>query len=187
MSAADWARVNHRQLDDQHPWPGLDAYDEGARDYFHGRKQEADELLRRVLDSPLTVLFGRSGLGKTSLLRAGLFPRLRERHALPVYVRFSTEKGAPPLVDQVRDALGRTIADVSCARTGPLPASELRVRPSLRAGRWPGPGRWSRPSLVQPSSPGLWALWGRHQREAELFNSLRGSTGPQAFVGPRNH
>ena len=36
-------------------------------------------LLDHVLDAPVTVLYGRSGLGKTSLLRAGLFPLLRER------------------------------------------------------------------------------------------------------------
>jgi hypothetical protein len=49
-----------------------------------------------------------------------------------------------------------------------------------------GPGRRfvGGPALrkVQPSSPGLWALWGRRQREAELFGSLRGSTSPQAFA-----
>jgi hypothetical protein len=44
-----------------------------------------------------------------------------------------------------------------------------------------------RSAYVQPSPPGLWALWGRRQREAELFGSTRGSTSPQAFPGPRNH
>ena len=55
-----------------------------------------------VLDAPVTVLFGRSGLGKTSLLRAGLFPLLRDPsphlsltriHYLPVYVRLDLEAG----------------------------------------------------------------------------------------------
>jgi hypothetical protein len=68
-------------------------------------------LLRRVVDAPVTVLFGKSGLGKTSLLRAGLFPRLREQHFLPVHVRLDVRPSAPRLVDQLRDALGRTIAE----------------------------------------------------------------------------
>ena len=35
------------------------------------------ELLRLIKREPLTVLFGQSGLGKSSLLQAGVFPRLR--------------------------------------------------------------------------------------------------------------
>ena len=56
-------------LNADNPWPGLDPFDEGDRKYFHGREDEISELLRLVRREPLTVLFGRSGLGKTSLLR----------------------------------------------------------------------------------------------------------------------
>jgi WD40 repeat protein len=99
------------QLDPDNPWPGLDSFEEDARDYFHGRNVEADDLLRRVVGAPLTVLFGKSGLGKTSLLKAGLFPRLRAQQFLPVHVRLDIRPGAPALVDQIRDALRKAIAD----------------------------------------------------------------------------
>ena len=98
------------QLDRENPWPGLESCEESARDYFHGRETEAEDLLRRVADAPLTVLFGKSGLGKTSLLRAGLFPRLREKHFLPVHVRLDIRPEAPGLIDQLRDALLAEIA-----------------------------------------------------------------------------
>ena len=52
-------------------------FTEALRGYFHGRDEEADELLRRVQRKDLTVLFGQSGLGKSSLLQAGLFPKVR--------------------------------------------------------------------------------------------------------------
>jgi hypothetical protein len=77
----------HLTLDTQNPWPGLAAYDETARDFFHGRDADAEELLRLIQLAPLTVLYGKSGLGKSSLLQAGLFPRLRQAHYLPVYIR----------------------------------------------------------------------------------------------------
>src|SRR3954452_6823292 len=93
------------QLDRDNPWPGLESFEENARDYFHGREAEAEDLLRRVTDAPLTVLFGKSGLGKTSLLKAGLFPRLRERHFFPVHVRLDIRPDAPELGDQLLDSL----------------------------------------------------------------------------------
>ena len=83
------------------PWPGLDPFDETDREYFHGRAVESGEFLRLVRREPLTVLFGRSGLGKTSLLKAGLFPLLRGEDCLPVYLRLDHAEGAPALREQI--------------------------------------------------------------------------------------
>src|SRR5262249_18390446 len=81
------------RLNAENPWPGPDAYDEASRDFFHGRSREAQELLRLIRLAPLTALYSKSGLGKSSLLQAGLFPLLRRQHYLPVYLRldFSNE------------------------------------------------------------------------------------------------
>src|SRR5215472_17140346 len=78
----------------QNPWPGLAAYDEASRDFFNGRDEEADELLRLIRLAPLTVLYGKSGLGKSSLLQAGLFPLLRAARYLPVNVRIDCSEAA---------------------------------------------------------------------------------------------
>ena len=88
-------------LSRDNPWPGLDPFDETDREYFHGRAAESSELLRLVRREPLTVLFARSGLGKTSLLKAGLFPLLRGEDSLPVYLRLDHAEGAPALREQV--------------------------------------------------------------------------------------
>ena len=58
-----------------------------------------------MVDAPLTVLFGASGLGKTSLVQAGLFPLLRKQHYLPVYVRLDLRDRTTPLIEQVKFAL----------------------------------------------------------------------------------
>lgn len=92
-------------LDGDNPWPGLTPFEESERGFFRGREAETAELLRLVQRESLTVLFGRSGLGKTSLLRAGLFPALREVELLPVYLRLDHGAGAPPLRQQVLDEL----------------------------------------------------------------------------------
>ncbi|CRK52945.1 conserved hypothetical protein [Rhodococcus sp. RD6.2] len=93
------------QLDRDNPWPGLASFEEDAQAYFFGRNREIGALGNHVLDSPVTVLYGRSGLGKTSLLQAGLFPVLRARHLLPIYVRFDLKPDAARLVDQLRHAV----------------------------------------------------------------------------------
>jgi tetratricopeptide (TPR) repeat protein len=93
-------------LNPENPWPGLYAYSEEHARYFHGRETETDELVRRVRGKNLTILFGQSGLGKSSLIRAGLFPRLRGDGFEPHLVRFAFEPGAVPIQLQVRQQLG---------------------------------------------------------------------------------
>jgi Novel STAND NTPase 1 len=92
-------------LDDQHPWPGLASFEEGDRDFFRGRETEAEALRRLVGRARLCVLFGKSGLGKTSLLQAGLFPRLRQDSMLPVWIRLDFSARAGTLRAQVLQAM----------------------------------------------------------------------------------
>lgn len=96
-------------LDAEHPWPGLFPYGEDAQRYFNGRDRETQDLLRLVRREVCTLLYGQSGLGKSSLLRAGLFPRLRSEAFLPVYMRLDFRNLAIPLRAQMwsilRDAL----------------------------------------------------------------------------------
>ena len=92
-------------VDADNPWPGLEAFHEQDHEFFYGRDQEVDELRRRVLSERLTVLFGLSGLGKTSLVRAGLFPRLHREGVLPIYIRLDYSDGSSDLRTQVKSKL----------------------------------------------------------------------------------
>jgi WD domain, G-beta repeat len=94
-----------RQLDSENPWPGLESFQENAHDFFFGRDREAESLLNHVRDASVTVLYGRSGLGKTSLLRAGLFPPLRDENFLPVYVRLDLQQGSAALSRQLHQSV----------------------------------------------------------------------------------
>ena len=85
------------------PWPGLASYTEEDRHLFFGRDGEINEMTRLVQRETLTVLFGRSGLGKSSLLRAGVMPRLREQGFFPVTLRLDfSERGEVLPVEQVK-------------------------------------------------------------------------------------
>jgi hypothetical protein len=97
--------MHDTDVDPQRPWLGLDSFSESTRGFFHGREDEIAELARRVQRKPLTVLFGQSGLGKTSILRAGLVPRLRPEGYCPVYLRVDHGPQAPPPAEQLKQAI----------------------------------------------------------------------------------
>ncbi|OKI09262.1 hypothetical protein A6A06_00635 [Streptomyces sp. CB02923] len=58
------------------PYPGLAAFEAANAAEYFGRAALTKELSVRVEQHALTVVFGASGSGKSSLLRAGLLPRL---------------------------------------------------------------------------------------------------------------
>jgi len=95
-------------VDERNPWLGLASFTEETRAYFFGRDEEVAELARRVQRKLLTVLFGQSGLGKTSILRAGLVPRLRAQGYCPIYVRIDYARDAPEPAEQIKQAIGRS-------------------------------------------------------------------------------
>ncbi len=97
-------------IDDLHPWLGLASFSEETRRYFYGREEEVGELARRVQRKLLTVLFGQSGLGKTSILRAGIVPRLRDQGYCPVYVRIDYGPDAPAPAQQIGQAIAEATA-----------------------------------------------------------------------------
>src|SRR6266545_512089 len=113
MMAADRSPARHEEavVDERHPWPGLVPFREAYSRFFFGRSLEQEELLRSIRRGITTLLFGESGLGKTSLLQAGLFPRLRENGYLPVLVRLDYAAEALPPSEQIKRLLNQAIAD----------------------------------------------------------------------------
>jgi Novel STAND NTPase 1 len=90
------------QVTKEEPWPRLRAYDEAEEHFFHGRRRETNALLQLVARDSLTVFFGISGIGKTSLLRAGLFPCLRREGFFPVRIRLDFAEPEADFAAQVK-------------------------------------------------------------------------------------
>ena len=101
--------AEQHQLSAAQPWPGLESFQEGDSQWFFGRDAEIKTLREIVLQSTTTVLFAQSGHGKTSLLRAGLFPALRRRDLLPIYIRLDHSEDAGPPIEQVWRAIEREL------------------------------------------------------------------------------
>lgn len=91
----------------KNPWLGLRTYTEG--EVIYGRSREIETLGRLVLRSTQTVVYGRSGIGKSSLLAAGVFPLVRRAGMLPVYIRLE-HNAATSYLEQIKAAVSREFA-----------------------------------------------------------------------------
>jgi WD40 repeat protein/serine/threonine protein kinase len=77
VAAAAPGRRPHTTAPVRNPYKGLRAFLETDALDFHGREPLVDELLRGVRTNPVVSVVGPSGSGKSSVVRAGIVPRLR--------------------------------------------------------------------------------------------------------------
>lgn len=88
--------IIHPATSDQ-PYKFLYPFDIKDADIFFGRNTTSEALHRTVLKDRLTIFHARSGAGKTSLLKAGLSPRLIREGRLPVYARIHAYEENPTM------------------------------------------------------------------------------------------
>ncbi|MGB0387036.1 MAG: hypothetical protein ACPGWR_19650, partial [Ardenticatenaceae bacterium] len=77
------------------PYKGLRYFEEQDAERFFGREEVTAQLVEHLSASPFLALIGASGSGKSSLLRAGLLPALRQKEVAPPSVRLITPTAHP--------------------------------------------------------------------------------------------
>jgi WD40 repeat protein len=167
------------------PYKGLFSYEEKDARMFYGRNRERKNLFKLVNHNFLTVIFGKSGIGKTSLINAGLFPALREGGFLPIRLRPDYSPAAPPLSEQVHETISAEIEKHRIIVTEingggeatPLRADETlweyfhRVRHMENVAKGsgdPGTGKEIVPVLVFDQFEEVFTL-GRNHRDTDAF------------------
>src|SRR5215475_12983095 len=60
------------------PYPGLRPFEAADEPVFFGREAQVSAILRQLEDHRFVAVIGSSGSGKSSLVRAGLLPAVRE-------------------------------------------------------------------------------------------------------------
>jgi hypothetical protein len=104
------------------PFVGLTPYSDADRGLFFGREAEVRLLTHAAIAAKLTLVYGPGGVGKSSVLLAGVVPELRERGA-----RRRNEDGGPELVPvvfrswsggafELRHAVARALGDAGSER-----------------------------------------------------------------------
>jgi WD40 repeat protein len=115
------------------PYKGLASFEDSELDalLFFGREREIAAVAANVLASRLTVLYGPSGVGKSSLLGAGVARRLRELSGAPVVVHDTwAEDPEARLIASIHaecGELGATAGLVDTAAAAALQGGELHL------------------------------------------------------------
>ena len=82
------------------PYVGLGFYTQDKSEFFFGRDGERQVLMGNLRAARLTLLYAESGVGKSSLLRAGVAARLEQiartnfSHGQPAQIRACTSRGS---------------------------------------------------------------------------------------------
>lgn len=69
------------------PFKFLDAYEKADAGRYFGRNRETAQLYNAVFGARMTLVYGGSGTGKTSLIKCGLGNKLYDTDWLPLYIR----------------------------------------------------------------------------------------------------
>ncbi len=70
--------IKQRELITGSPYKGLEKFEEGDKDKFFGRDSWIVELTNHLIEKNVLLLLGASGSGKSSLVQAGLIPKLKD-------------------------------------------------------------------------------------------------------------
>lgn len=80
-----------------HRYPGIQPFSRDYRDVFFGRSSDIEGLYKYLNVNNLVVLYGKSGLGKSSLLNAGLIPTIEEKQQYKtIFIRFGSYNALNP-------------------------------------------------------------------------------------------
>lgn len=112
------------------PYKFLSPYTPLDQLIFKGRQAEIDQAVRRLGEGRLLVLYGPAGVGKTSLLAAGVIPELIAAGALAVHIRDYSR----PLGDALRSALSGSQEQlaITLPESGDLPILLMELHSQLK-------------------------------------------------------
>lgn len=88
-------------IENSNPWKGLNFYKEG--EILYGRDDEIQSLALYVFNNIQTVLYGKSGIGKSSVINAGIFPLARKEGLFPIPIRLKHDQDTS-YIEQIRTA-----------------------------------------------------------------------------------
>ena len=111
------------------PFLGLDMFKPEHAGIFYGRNREIETVLKRLQTNRFTAVIGASGSGKSSLVWAGVLPRLNKNWLIVRFTPGGTRDGNP--FGALAAALTDPQALPRLGQKEPLLAAKLRLQPDL--------------------------------------------------------
>lgn len=174
---------------DTNPWKGLNFYSEVDRNNFYGRDEEIQSLSLFIINNIQTILYGKSGIGKSSIINAGVFPAARQKGLLPISIRLSHEDDTS-YIAQIRAAFEKAGIGIT-ERVPRLKDHEESLWEFMHRQTFSDPvsGEPTRPLIVLDQFEEIFTLQHNEKKKleffAELADLLNGVT-PQYIVDALN-
>lgn len=103
------------------PYPGMVPFSKENANFFYGREAEAEKILQLLRHHRFLIIIGASGSGKSSLVFAGVLPRLAESSLFPKgYWLVREMRPGPNPIELLTGILEGELEDVGQAITGLL-------------------------------------------------------------------
>lgn len=130
LEQLNFQRRDSSRTEADSPFLGMAAFQEANAEVFFGRDREVAEASTRLVDNPLLVLAGPSGIGKSSFVRAGLVPGLKQSGAWQICI---ARPGRRPLEDLVHAVVALLHVDTR-NRTAAISTAAVFERASREPG-----------------------------------------------------
>lgn len=164
------------------PWKGLQSYQEN--DIIYGRDEEISQLYTRILYNIQTVVYGKSGIGKSSIINAGIIPRAKLDNMLPVSIRLAhttkkNQTATDSYVHQIKSRIEEELKKIGGELEEIVPHQEGHEETLWellhRHRLWIGEGEMRKPViplLLFDQFEEIFTLEINHQRVDEFFSQL---------------
>lgn len=113
------------------PYRGIEPFRVVDRAIFSGRTEEVEDIVAGILTYRAFLVYGDTGVGKSSLINAGVIPSLLQRGFVPHRVRVQPKAGEEFIIERV------PVEEEELDRSGAVRAA--RCLPSVLAGEAVGP------------------------------------------------
>ena len=98
-------------ISNENPYQGLKAFDEATARFFFGRERDIDRLLAKLEKTNFVPVIGVSGSGKSSVVRAGLIPALKQRGGWRILPPIKPGQNPMAMLKNAFGRLGQTSGD----------------------------------------------------------------------------
>ena len=163
-------------------YPGLSPFQLADASLFYGRERESRALFAQVSVEKMVVLFSRSGIGKSSLLNAGLVPLLEKTKLLPLNIRLNDEQ--LPLEQQFLEQLEKDELREAVQLDPALRRAGAPIWEQLKAARFRKNGAEALPLFIFDQFEEVFTLHSPARRQrflAELADLANGQA-PEGYL-----